>query len=726
MNEVNDTNDPPEESIADGLATAADDIDVGSADVMLTSVREVVKVRRRRRNTVLGVAAAGTLALSGVVVANVVGDDGSDDTIMSADETVPASTEAPAEVEDTTPSTVESVPDEVPEIVPGAAGEPVRVQASPSEPISTSDPDVAVAADFVDVPQLFAWKDGFLAVRREVEPQPLPAELPPEITEQFPPEVVDFFADGLPPTIDEAMAQLDEAGLLDEVTEIVTANPDVFEAIYAMPAEVNLSVRFSTDGVEWSDLDASFPEEMSYSYNASVAGDRFVIVSDDQEYDVDGSPEAEDREITVLSSTDLVDWTRQVIPVPAPPADTPDVIRVETYPENLIAGANRWVLPLSTYSDIDLLSLLDDDLRARVQNSSGGYGTSTDAEGAYFEIYDAVDEEAAPTEPQEPSEVISFTWAELGLDGPPENLHESASVVWTSNWVDAPVSSTTTENEMGWYRTVVVDNGFVAAGDDGVRLSSDGLTWTDVEVPVEGWVDGLMSLGDSVIVFVMGNDGTTSQHQLDLATTTWSTIDIDGLPDNVGVDRSARGAVTLYENEGYSTGSTTSVGTAEVDGYQIELRSAWSFNSGEFAYTVTDIATGEVVSTETTTDVTDGPAFEFAEESYEVRGEEGITFLDPATGELLVEVRFSQMEYVELDADGEPIPEPAFDSNPGIPARWLLATDGESWIVDQISEASSADTEEAYFEAEIGDVAVNNGIVLISKYDGTFIRYDIG
>ena len=744
MNDFNDMN----ESIGDGIASVAGGIDVGDADAMLTTVRGVATARRRRRSAVLGVAAAGTLAVSGVMLANVVSDNGSDDVFRSA-ESVPQSTEATDDADVAPPST----PQVVPEIVPGATGEPIPVQVVPANSTSTSDPAYVSNLSYGNAPQLLAWQDGFLAIRRDSQPQPLPAELPQEIIDQFPPEVVELFPDGLPATIDEAMAQLDEAGLLDEVTEIVTANADVFDAIYSVPTEVTVSVRFSTDGVEWSDVDASFPDEFSQSYSVYSTGDRLVFVSDGRELGFEGTPPIEGGEITVFSSPDLVNWSSQAVPIPAPPTDGPEFIRVDTFPEELIANADRWVLRISTYSDIDVISLLDEDLQDRVQGASGGYGTSTDPDGVTIDIYESMDNGPATTsvvvegvetsvasengdvpemstEPNQPTEQIRFTWSELGLDGPPEDLNEPSTVTWTSNWVDAPVVvADPAAGEPGWYRTAAIDGGFVTAAENGVLFSADGLSWSTIDLPVEGFIDGLIPLDNGVVAFVNGSDGTMSSYQLDVSTMSWTTIAIEGLPDHFSVDRSVRGAATLYENDfgDFGAGPTTSVGTIEVDGFRVELTTTFSFDSGESTYTVTDIATGEVVSTESSPDVmSDENPFEFAEESYEIAGEEGITFLDPATGDQLVQVPFSEMTFVQLDADGQPMEEPDFaEAESSIPSRWMLATDGSSWIVEQLSEASSADTQEDAFDAEIGDIAVNNGTVLIAKFDGTFLRYDL-
>ena len=71
---------------------------------------------------------------------------------------------------------------------------------------------------------------------------------------------------------------LDEAGLLDEVTAVITANQEVSDAIYAEQGAVNTTVRFSADGVEWSDIDAEFPVDDNLWSEVRTTADRIVIV----------------------------------------------------------------------------------------------------------------------------------------------------------------------------------------------------------------------------------------------------------------------------------------------------------------------------------------------------------------------------------------------------------------------------------------------------------------
>ena len=73
---------------------------------------------------------------------------------------------------------------------------------------------------------LVPWRDGFLRFGLVFAPQPLP-EFDGRFTDLFPPEVVETLEAAGATTIDEATDVLLEAGLYDQVVEIVTANPGV-------------------------------------------------------------------------------------------------------------------------------------------------------------------------------------------------------------------------------------------------------------------------------------------------------------------------------------------------------------------------------------------------------------------------------------------------------------------------------------------------------------------
>ena len=89
------------------------------------------------------------------------------------------------------------------------------------------------------------WEDGFLVGSTFFPPQPLPDELPEEVRALFPQEVLDLFDGGLPATISEATTMLSDAGLLDVVSEIISNNPEAYDAIYGTPVAGRADARRS-------------------------------------------------------------------------------------------------------------------------------------------------------------------------------------------------------------------------------------------------------------------------------------------------------------------------------------------------------------------------------------------------------------------------------------------------------------------------------------------------
>ena len=104
----------------------------------------------------------------------------------------------------------------------------------------TDDQGVRVIADTDPTDSLLSLHvfdpDGFPTGDSAVY-QPLPSvnELSPDIVALFPPAVQDLFVDGLPPTVDEAIAQLTEEGLLDEVVDVLGQYPEAADAFLAAP-----------------------------------------------------------------------------------------------------------------------------------------------------------------------------------------------------------------------------------------------------------------------------------------------------------------------------------------------------------------------------------------------------------------------------------------------------------------------------------------------------------
>ena len=713
------------------LQRIATGIDVGEPTIMLTAVRQTVVKRRRRRNAVIGVAAAGTLAMSGVVIANVIGSD--------SPATLTTSTE-PGRDEDEV--TVETTSD----VAPPATLPPVPVQPSIGELVS--DPAYALdASSYAGGAQLLEWNGGFLAIRSVFAPQALPAELPQEVIDKFPQEVLDVFGGELPATIDEATQMLEEAGLLDEVNEILESNPEVSEAIYAESPFGTVAARFSPDGKEWSDIETAFPAGAD-PWSMVSTGARVVAMSQPS---LDRTGRLEASVIEVHSSSDLVNWTTQTIPAPAGPADLPEYVDLEFYANSLAANSDRWVLSVQSYQTVDPLELIDPVIREEIESSGSGYGIGADEAGLTISVGDELDGEyvvesryeVGPAEPgvepvasapdAEPV-TYTFTWAELGLDGLEEfqgfQNGESPSAVWTSNGVDEPIAVTPGSEMIGRNGSIVsVDSGFVAPVESGVGYSQDGVTWTTVELPGGALPGSLVPVGDSVLTFVQSFDGpgagSTEPFRLDVSTLTWTPVEVPGLPEGAWLSAAGDGVATVIVDAAGASLAVDLVTTrmsVEVDGYRFESEFAFEAGAESISYVVTEVATGRIVSSESATDVDSDDPFEFAKESED---DSGIVLLDPESGDELFVAEFDDILFEYFDADGDVVDVEVGEESVRSPDEWILATDGVTWLVEQIEREESPVGDDEGFIG-VNDIALVDGIVLVSQSDGSFIRYELG
>lgn len=712
------TDSTPNEPTTDpqlDLSSAAQSVDVGDASMMLEEVHTTASKRRRRRNVLGGLAAAGTLAISGAVIATVAGGDDGGDLIVSAPATEPeVADEAPAEEapEPVAPTTTAlpvvdatAPPSEAVAVVPNSAGGQV-----------VSDP--AFDEQFGNV-RLLEWNGGFLVVRQSFEPQALPGELPDEISEKFSQEVIDFFADGLPPTIDEAIAQLQEAGLYEEVEAVVLADSTVFDAIYSIPSSQNTDFRFSPDGIEWEDIDVQLPDPDVQVWNMMSTGSRLAVLVDPVGSTPIGTDGTSQAPMQVLSTTDLVNWTSQEISRPPQPVDLPEFANFQVYADPIVGNNQFWTVTVNSFTDVDHLSLIDPELRREIETSNRGYGLSTDDLGITIEIIleDGTDES------------LRFTWEELGVESSDLINGEGQRFTYTGEWGGGPATQTLDETNEYHGQVVTITDGIARSDRDGqVSISTDGLTWQQFDGPISGYTEALIPYGDSLVA--AGTDGQDrAMYVLDRAAGTWSPLTIEGLPESFSMSSRGNGVVTLYEfDEGFENGGrstqSSSVQVAEVDGFRFELTVDFNETAAAGTYTLTNIETGEVVVTETAEALYEEDSFEFAREADDVNGtEDGLRLLDPQTGDELVAIPFSAMDYTTLDADGNEI---VFDplDEPMQPSEWLLATDGTNWVVDQISEGGSFDDEQG--PVGFGDAVVANGVVLVAMYDGTFVRYEFG
>ena len=555
--------------------------------------------------------------------------------------------------------------------------------------------------------QLYPWKGGFLAVHTQFLSPSLPTELPPEIVEQFPQEVRDLFPDGLPPTLEEATVVLQEAGLFDVVAEIVASDPDVSEAIYAGEPDVITTFRFSEDGTEWTGIEAELPTDPSSFPTFASTGERFVTVSPVAE---GADPVDNPTSLDVWSSTDLVNWERQVVALPSAPADLPEFVETGTYVNAVVANDDAWVVSLNRFTQIDPYSLLDDEQQTLLD--VGGYSTSSDDTGVTFEVY------AGESEPG-PSETIEFTWAELGIDEPLAEEDEAFS--FTAQWGGDPVETVIgVADQYGLAQTIAIDSGFVSLGSD-LRLSADGVQWSPVQLPDGGTVDWVIETDAGLLVGGSDDEGNAFRLLFDPVSSEFSPVDLGDAPESGWAQLRDRNAVVVEDfgdDQGDPFGSFGSLASVETNGYLFELTTTFADDEFTASYVLTEVATGEVVSTETI-DQNGADDFEFAKEVYDVPdGEEGFRVFDPESSEVLLEAPFDEFVFVQLDAEGEPIPDSEFqlpdpeEYEPG--PSWLIASVGDSLVIEQIDGSNG--------ESYLTSVAVQGDVVLVARNDGTMTR----
>lgn len=723
----------PARLVGDELAAAADTIDAGDPTAMLATVHRTVNRRRRRRSAVVGIAAAGVLVGSGVVVANLVGGDEGDDLIVSAPVTEPATTEpATTEAEDddadTPPDSMADDADDAlaepdgADVIEVPTGEPIPVRVVPATMADVVDSGLTVEAANVGQTRLLEWQGGFLSIQTTFEPQPLPPEFPPEIADQFPPEVVELFPDGLPPTINEAIQVLQEADLLDEVSQIISDNRDVYDAVYSEEAAVDTTVRFSEDGVDWDDLAAELPVPDNYWSAVFTTTDRLVIAVESRNESSDEFAQSVD----VYASTDLVNWEQQQIPFPAPPegAVEPPAVRYSTYLAGVAVTDAGFMLRTATMMDTDPMELLPADVRDRLLTSNGnsiGWGD----DGLTIEIFDGTAEipDNGESNP-EPTEVLSFTWAELGLDGPPDESGRETATTFVSTWGGQPVE-VDSSSSLGWFQGV--GEHFVELGPES-RHSTNGVDWTPLPVPDDGFVTGIIETSNGAALLTSDERGASVIYEGDIESGAWSPLDLPGLPANVGGQTWARN-VFVFQDFGDMGGPSRdpsfdavgSIQRAEVDGYRYELVVNHTDDEYSATYSVTAIDSGQVIVTESADGLSgDDDPFEYVQDGF---GDDRLRILDPSSGDVLVEIPFDAMTQELINADGTTVdvtepamtgPPPDFEDN--FPATWVVASLDAGWVVEEMASTARPEDRWPNAVAAVGDVA------LVAWSDGTFTR----
>lgn len=710
---MDDTNDSEidgfSDRLHDGLRSVGETIDVGTSATAQTRVRRLARRRRARGRMAKGAVAALGLAAGGVVIASAVRDDDagtSTETPITTASSSPSPTGAPTTIEPEGEAALEASST-------APTSDPASTVPSTPAPAGASNASrtlnvvagVGVPVGAGSLPSdgglqwLVPWRDGFLATTGGYVPQPLPDELPDDIISRFPQEVIDLFDGELPDTIDEAIAMLNEAGLYDEVNEIVVNDPEVSAAIYGETVpQIDPKVYFSTDGADWEQVDFVLPPSIDSVHQVASTGDRLVAMGEGQPTNTttQPAPARPQGPLMVASTTNLTDWEIVELETPAPPVDIPDTFSHYAWPQSLSVDADRWVVSTSSSIEVDVDRLV----RERGLTSDGGMSVSATDDGYAIAVHDGRPGDATP------SEQFVVTWDELGASAELVELMTSGvgeeSVVHSAAWEGEVARSL-----IGHTSSVVaIADGLYATGFEGLSYSADGVSWHPVETP-GGWIESVFAAGGEAIATMVADDGTTGLYVVDGPDSSMTRLEADALPEHVQFSYGRSVADAFIVNASDLSAGFDSTIVVERDGLQLTLSSSGRTTT----YRLIDVASGEVLLDESPS-LADGSQPEWLE--YGAFG--GITLSDPETGEVLVEFTDEEITAAYEQANPpEAFQEPDFD-------EWLLASaDGHTWLAEDL-----ADTDTNMANPSGARLAALNGTTVLLYDRGEWVRYELG
>ena len=407
----------------------------------------------------------------------------------AGDGSQPAERAAPTTISQTTGTEPEAVVPSTTTTAAEATGPlPTPIELIRPEPVPVSSPFASIGIDDarVQMRSLVPWRDGFVTVGEVVQPQRLPDELPEEIASQFPPEINELFPDGLPATLAEAYAIIDEAGMREEFENAVASIPGAYDTIFSTGSPERTPVfAWSADGSTWEGLDAELPPAVALFDDVATAGDRLVLVGrDTDEFGI--------ATLSVADTADLVEWNVNVIEPQRPPDLAVDV-ELEVWEASLVANDLGWMLEASVVADLQ-------------------------GEG-----------------PPDPSAQLE-PYLQPGDWGPWQVPNH-----WFAPW-DGDVTQTDPGGE--GYPTgeqgllTATNTGFVILADT-ARYSATGSSWTSLSafVPPTGvdyWTSFSQPLPDGVAIYLDGRNMAPVMYRVSDDATVWEPLDFPELPSDLG------------------------------------------------------------------------------------------------------------------------------------------------------------------------------------------------
>ena len=683
----------PNDPLNDRLQAAGDAISVDDDFAALNSVQQNAASHRRRRRAIAGVGIVVVLIGGGLVAVRALVEGEPDSlSIAGVDEPAPATTLPPSE------GAVEATAVGGPTVDDDRA--PVTTLPPPTTVAATSSPVVVAmidaAATVVQVPAdlrdaqlnwVVPWKDGFLASRTLIVPQALPAELPEEIAALFPQEVIDFFNGELPPTIAEATEMLSEAGLLDEVTAVLSEHPEASEAIYSQPTVTpSVSVEFSSNGITWEPIDFAMPPGSPFMRTVQSNGDRLVAL-------VESFPdEPIEQEFffpttTVMVTDDLQTWQPIALPVEAPPPGLPDYVRYGTFPEALVVSDAGWLATTYRQYDVDVpavLPLLPEATRLRVEPRLDQLSTSIGPEGITFYFFDESRPEGQP-------EDLLVSWTDLGVEPSGTETFEANQVTVASTWDGEPLVADRTEGA----NVVCSSDGFYSSSGS-VQFAADGLDWVDLASPDDALlIESFLPVDGGVVAFGFDQDGERVVYRVEGATDTWTEIGAPELPTSIyGGYLGSPGSAPAIVVDMASNNVPESTITAEADGFTMTLMQAYPLSSVRLV----DSDGAVVIDDRSAGIFGPGPG----DGTFSRSDQDGLTFIDVETG--LDIVTFPN---ATLQAAWQEAPEEDYEEH--VADLWILAlVDGDRWLFQDLG----VDGIDAYFGSS--PIAVNGSTLLFA------------